>query len=439
MDFRERYDKYYSLIIRFFLLLSTTALVSFLWLNYFPAEQNIEYHDILNEALFLVLLLIIYLLIIKISGFKTTYLELGWMLYFLQASLDLVDEFTDDPDFFGSYIPNIIRLISIVLVIAGIFKAYKRRTEELKESLKVRAKLKISEERYRKILENIEESYFEFSDEGKLLFFNESLSRTVQYSSDELLGMSFNRFIADDVLKKVISIFDDIDLTQKSCRSFDIELIRKDGTALQAEVSISPIYNAEGERCGYRGLARDVSERRKIEEMNAYFAYHDSLTGVFNRLSFSEHLQEHVSYAGHFKTRMALFYIDLDNFKQVNDSFGHEIGDILLCAVVDRMKHTIRETDFIFRLGGDEFAILFTNIEALDLDRMGLELTSQLSAPYKIDECYIDFIGASIGITIYPDDADSYRDLINGADSAMYKAKKMGNSFCFFRKYNNVS
>lgn len=439
MGFKERYEKYYSLIIRFVFLLSITAVVSAIWLKYFPAEQDIEYHDILNESLFLVLLLIIYFLIIKISGFKTIFLELGWMLYFLQAALDLLDEFTDDPDLFGSYIPNIIRLIAVSLVIAGIFKAYKRRTEELKESIKVRAKLKISEEKYRKILENIEESYFEFSNKGKLTFFNDSLCRTLQYTRKELLGMSFNRFIGSDVLKRVIAIFDDIDLSCKSSRSFDLELIRKDGTALQTEVSISPIYNTEGERCGYRGLARDVSERRKIEEMNAYFAYHDSLTGVYNRLSFSEHLQEHVAYAEHFKTRLSLFYIDLDNFKQVNDNFGHDVGDRLLCAVVDRMNRAIRETDLIFRLGGDEFAILFTNIEDIDLDQVGGELTSQLSSPYLIDECTIDFIGASIGITIFPDDADSYRDLINGADSAMYEAKKLGNSFCYFRKYNNVS
>lgn len=440
MKMGRKNKRYYEFIVRAVLTISMALVITVLWIGSFPLEREIEYHDIITESIFLVLMFVIYVIIVKFRA-KTVMIEMGWLFFLFKVHIDLIDEFTDDPDLFGSYIPNVIGIIGVLVAIIGVYRLYKGRSRQLDESLKVRRRLKVSEERYKNILAtyknilaNIEESYFEVSLDGELLFFNDSLCRTLQYSREELFKMSCFRYIDEARLRKVINIFKDRESRGKKSRSFDLELVRRDGSRLQAEVSISSVYDDEGKRVGYRGLARDVSERRKVEEVNAYLAYHDCLTGLSNRQSFNEHIREAIAYSSGFGTRLAIFYLDLDNFKQVNDRFSHEVGDRLLCAVADRLKGALRETDLLFRIGGDEFIILFSNIIALNLNSVARELTKQISSPYWIEGNHIDFVGVSIGISIYPDDTTSCRELINYADSSMYNAKSRGNSFSYYDK-----
>lgn len=424
---------YYTILSRMIFITLMATAIAVLWLLSFPPELEIEFHDIINESIFIILIFIIYIIILLFRA-KIIIIEIGWLLFLLKSYVDLIDEFTNDPDLFGSYIPNIVGFIGLSLAIIGIFIAYQSRTKQLDESIRIRGMLKLSEERYKNILANIEECYFEFSNSGRLLFFNDSLCRTLQYSREELLDMSFAGYIDEKELEKLLNIFDEMEERGKKSKSFDIELVRKDGSRLQAELSISAIYDDDGEKLGYRGVARDVTERRKVEEVNAYLAYHDTLTGIYNRLAFNQHLKEAVSYAAEFQTRLAVFYLDLDNFKQVNDGFSHDIGDKILCAVTGRVKSVIRKSDLLFRLGGDEFTILFSNIEELDLDMIARKLTEQLSNPYKIEGELIDFVGVSIGISVYPDDAADCQTLLNCADTTMYKAKRRGNSFSYYKK-----
>ncbi|WP_458760461.1 putative bifunctional diguanylate cyclase/phosphodiesterase [Afipia sp. TerB] len=181
--------------------------------------------------------------------------------------------------------------------------------------------------------------------------------------------------------------------------------------------------------------AVDITERRKAEARIAYMAHHDGLTNLPNRVMFRSRLSEALERNRATAGRVAVFCIDLDLFKNVNDSFGHPIGDRLLTMVGDRLRHSQRGNDLVARLGGDEFAMFMeTALAPGDISQQAAELIAILSAPYEIDNREI-VIGASIGIAISPGDGESGEDLLRNADMALYRAKSEGGgAHHFFEK-----
>ena len=152
-------------------------------------------------------------------------------------------------------------------------------------------------------------------------------------------------------------------------------------------------------------------------------AYRDTLTGLGNRKAFNEQLQHAVVHSH----QVALLYIDLDRFKQVNDRFGHAVGDALLSTVGERLRSSLRQPDQAFRLGGDEFAVLLENAEPEQAEALGSRLLTVLASPYHLGGQLIDFVTPSIGIAFYPLDAGDADALTRAADIAMYQAKQERN------------
>ena len=169
-----------------------------------------------------------------------------------------------------------------------------------------------------------------------------------------------------------------------------------------------------------------MSERRRAEEQIEYQAYHDALTGLPNRLLFRDRLTVALAHARRHETALAVMFLDLDRFKNVNDTLGHTLGDELLRVVAERLRCVLREGDTIARMGGDEFTILLSDLKAAeDAAKIAQKLLDAVAEPMPIEGHEL-FVTTSIGISLYPDDGDSADALLKNADNAMYRAKETG-------------
>ncbi|MGB3640245.1 MAG: CHASE2 domain-containing protein [Rivularia sp. (in: cyanobacteria)] len=174
------------------------------------------------------------------------------------------------------------------------------------------------------------------------------------------------------------------------------------------------------------GIIRDITERKFQEDHLRYIAYHDALTGLPNRKAFTEELHESLSWAKSGNYMLALLFVDLDGFKQVNDSLGHKMGDLLLVTVAQRLSNCLRGSDTVSRLGGDEFTIILRKIPQPQLAaKIADKILKTITEPIAL-ESHNATVSASIGISIYPDTADNCEILLKQADAAMYRAKHLG-------------
>lgn len=298
----------------------------------------------------------------------------------------------------------------------------KRRFEVIRDK---QDSLRRSEERYRTMLENIEEYFYEADLSGNLLFFNDALHRMLGYAKDKLVGMNFREFMDRGTAEKAFRIFRKAYETGQAQKGIGWRLLRKDGSACHIEISVSLIRNLAGEIIGFRGVARNVSEL-------IYLVYHDSLTGLYNRKAFFERMRETLAIAKRDCKEKNIFYLDLDEFKRVNDDYGHHIGDKVLKEVAARLKASLRETDHICRIGGDEFVVILNNLkDESHPEEAARRVLKALSRPYRIEGHNIDFITPSIGISTYPKDSDNVESLIRCADIAMFKAKRKNGGGCY--------
>ncbi|MGD1105843.1 MAG: EAL domain-containing protein [Terracidiphilus sp.] len=194
-----------------------------------------------------------------------------------------------------------------------------------------------------------------------------------------------------------------------------------------------PLKDRRGKIMGTMGISRDITDRKHAELRIHYMALHDALTGLPNRTLLEDQLAQAIALASRNNKRVAVFMLDLDRFKSVNDSFGHQVGDRLLEAVSERLRSSLRESDIVARLGGDEFVIGLPLVEQhQDIEQVARKVLSTLTTQFEIEGHDLQ-IGASIGICEYPADGENPRDLLQAADTAMYEAKKRGRGdYCFF-------
>jgi diguanylate cyclase (GGDEF)-like protein/PAS domain S-box-containing protein len=210
---------------------------------------------------------------------------------------------------------------------------------------------------------------------------------------------------------------------------------RKNGEVYAEQLSINIIYNSDGSKRLHVGLFSDVTAKKKADNLIWQLAHYDNLTLLPNRKLFYERLEKNLETAALERNIMALLFIDLDRFKEVNDTLGHHIGDGLLQEVAVRINETMRETDTIARIGGDEFTIILTPmVDNVYAQTIAKRIIDKLSKSFMIEGNELH-ISASIGISCYPNDADTAEQLLKNADIAMYAAKNSGRArFCFFTK-----
>ncbi|HEX9080445.1 MAG TPA: PAS domain S-box protein [Desulfuromonadaceae bacterium] len=200
----------------------------------------------------------------------------------------------------------------------------------------------------------------------------------------------------------------------------------REGRLFWENASISPIRNVSGVITHFVAVKEDITERKLLQEQLAHMAHFDSLTGLPNRALFFDRAGQAVAFARREKRRCGILFVDLDGFKNVNDTHGHETGDRLLCLAAERIRSSLRESDTVARMGGDEFTVILTTLrERNDAALVADKILGRLVQPFVIGDA-VCHIGASIGISIFPDDADDAEKLLHGADSAMYDVKRSG-------------
>ena len=301
----------------------------------------------------------------------------------------------------------------------GIFRnvtEHKRMEEALKQS----------EEKYRTILQNMEDAYFEIDLAGNFTFFNDSMCRALGYSREELMGMDSRACTAQEDAEPTYENLAEMYRTGEPGKTISLKFVRKDGGIRFSDTRISALLNEKGEIVGFRGIGRDVTERRRLEQKLDEMATHDPLTGLPNRLLLNDRLAVGLTQAQRNDTRLAIMMLDLDRFKDVNDTLGHGVGDQLLRAAGERMTGLVRKSDTVARMGGDEFVLLLPQIAKIeDVTKVAHKILEAFRKPFVFGGHQI-YTTTSIGIAIYPQDGEDAETLLKHTDTAMYWVKEQG-------------
>lgn len=295
-------------------------------------------------------------------------------------------------------------------------------------------RLEHSEARDRAILQSMRDGYFEMDVDGVILTVNPALCQLLGQTRETLIGHPYYELLGEDDLARARQPFQRA-MQSGAGKTFAIPLQRADGSLGYFEATVSLIHDLQGELRGYRGIVRDVSDQIAYQQQLLEMAYRDPLTGLGNRKAFDEQLGQALLRAGSGGSELALLYLDLDldRFKEVNDRFGHDIGDALLRTVAERVRSTLRHPDKAYRLGGDEFAVLLEDSQENNPQRLAERLLAALVQPIALNGERIDFVTPSIGIALYPRHAGDAEGLVRAADSAMYEAKRQRNHYCLYQ------
>lgn len=247
--------------------------------------------------------------------------------------------------------------------------------------------------------------------------------KRIIYANYVAIGM-FDRNIADLLGEPLGTILNTEHCISNKVMSFDTEVDRSDRSKFTLEVSVLPT-EWNNEACSVVSF-RDITERKKAEEMLDYMSKHDYLTDLPNRVCFEESLLSAIQEAQQHQQHMALLYLDLDNFKMVNDALGHDVGDLLLKQISNTLQDVTRTGDIVARLGGDEFAVILRQLrKPEDAGVIARKILNQLGRVFDIEGREL-YTNASIGIAVYPESGINPVDLVKNADTAMYSAKEHG-------------
>ena len=222
-------------------------------------------------------------------------------------------------------------------------------------------------------------------------------------------------------------------------KDFTYQVRAETGEVRTFSISGTPIFDERGTFLGYRGVGSDITDRLRAERRIEFLAYHDALTGLPNRLLMQDRFEQAAAQAQRGNARVALLFLDLDGFKSINDTLGHQLGDALLKAIAERLRSCVRETDTISRQGGDEFLIVLRDLPDADVPAgiMG-KIIETLQLPCRIEGHEIATT-VSIGAALFPDDGRDFETLLRKADMAMYRAKEAGrNTYRFFDEAMNA-
>jgi diguanylate cyclase (GGDEF)-like protein/PAS domain S-box-containing protein len=301
----------------------------------------------------------------------------------------------------------------------------------------VEESLFIEKERARVTLESIGDGVLSTDNKGDVTYLNGQAESMTGWSREEACGHPIAEVfqLIDSVTRQVARNPVELVIEHKKPMSLEANsvLVRRDGYEIAIEDSVAPIFNRGGAVTGAVVTFRDVSQARAMAQKMARLAYHDYLTDLPNRMLLNDRLSQAISYAARHATQLAILFLDLDNFKPINDSFGHAIGDKLLESVAQRLVAQVRHSDTVSRQGGDEFVILLLEEgHAENVAVTAEKILRSLGQAHHIEGHELH-ITTSIGISLFPSDTSDAEALVKNADMAMYRAKEKGrNNYEFF-------
>jgi diguanylate cyclase (GGDEF)-like protein/PAS domain S-box-containing protein len=275
------------------------------------------------------------------------------------------------------------------------------------------------------VFQHAHDGIFITDPEANIIKINPAFSDITGYSREEAVNKKPNQLGFAYQLDSFFTELFDSSHYHEGKRG-EVWCLQKNGQVYAAWLDMFPVRNENGELLHYIGLFSDNTIAKEQQKTLERLAYHDALTQLPNRVLFSDSLQKSLAHIEKTKEAIAICYVDLDNFKPINDQFGHEIGDRLLVLLADRLRENCRPQDTVARLGGDEFAILLTGLPSVKAYSNALDqVLHTIEQPFYIDN-YVFYISASIGFTVYPNDNNPPDTLLRHADHAMYHAKTHG-------------
>lgn len=274
---------------------------------------------------------------------------------------------------------------------------------------------------------------------GMITAMNVAAERLTGYGREELVGKAPLTVLHDE--KELAAKASELDSAFGSDDGFRVltagvaagemeekewTLVRRDGARTPINLAMRAVTSDAGEVTGFVGIAFDITERKQMLDYVTHLATHDQLTGLAGRALLQDKTVQAVDLARRYGTKVAVFMIDLDQFKRINDSLGHAAGDQILVETANRLRRAVRSTDIVARMGGDEFVVVMPDITNLaDVEQCAANLVTKLAPEISIDE-HLMQVTASVGVCIYPDFAADAKHLLKRADSAMYVAKENG-------------
>jgi diguanylate cyclase (GGDEF)-like protein/PAS domain S-box-containing protein len=308
------------------------------------------------------------------------------------------------------------------------------------ESARQFAQLEGALVRHRAVLESSLDGVLAVDRRGYILEFNPAAERLFGHRREDVVGQDLADLLIPpqnraNYRRALARVFEDDDLGRHDRRT-EMTGLRADGSTLLVELSVTVVQGSQDAGPVAYGFVRDISERRRGEEELTYLAYHDPLTGLPNRVLVEEQLDLALARARRTGRAVALMFVDLDDFKDVNDKLGHAAGDQLLAAVATRLRAVLRDSDLLARQGGDEFIVLLSDLAESPVraaEAVGVKLLGALREPFVVASTE-ERTGASIGISLYPDDASDTEALLRHADAAMYDAKAAGGGRVVFHR-----
>lgn len=303
-----------------------------------------------------------------------------------------------------------------------------------------------AKQRLRFFMKELEDQRFAFDQhciivvadaDGTFTDANLQFSELSGYSRSELIGSSFKRFGGDYQNERILKdIFETMNMGK--VWQGELSLVKRSGERYWLETTFVPFVNEDGTLRNVVAIHTDITEQKLAYADMIHQAQYDALTGLPNRALLLDRLGQMLRNSRRNHAQVAVLFLDLDDFKKINDSLGHEVGDELLVEVGRRLKDVIRDQDTVGRLGGDEFLVLLNGTEYKeDVEIVARKIIESIREPISVEE-YELVVGVSIGISIYPTDGNTESELLRHADSAMYNAKKMGrNSWSYFTEAMN--
>lgn len=284
------------------------------------------------------------------------------------------------------------------------------------------------ESRLNTVLKAVDQAVITIDEFGTITGFNDAGVSTFGYEKKDVIGQNVkilmpepHRSQHDDYLFRYLSGAPAKILNKPQ----EVECVRSDDRSFPAELTVTEHMEREGKRT-FIGMIRDISQKKAQEERIHFLAMHDTLTSLPNRNKFNERLAESIARSKRTKKLMALMFVDLDKFKPINDTFGHDAGDHVLKVTANRLTESIRETDMAARVGGDEFILILEDLSSrADVEKVAAQILASVRNPIEFsgNDCSI---GASIGISLCPDHATDEEGLVKKADEAMYAVKEAG-------------
>jgi diguanylate cyclase (GGDEF)-like protein/PAS domain S-box-containing protein len=314
----------------------------------------------------------------------------------------------------------------------GRFTGYRGVGRNITQNKRTKRSLREIAERFRSLTELSSDWYWEMDADLRFTYVSEGIRKVRGIGPDALIGKrrwDFDRNGSDENMVRHRATLE----AHLPFRDFVLPRTNSDGRVTYVSHSGKPIFDDKGDFRGYRGVARDITARMRAEEELARMAHYDALTGLPNRALLAGRLRRAMARADRGRTLLAVLFLDLDQFKEINDSLGHAVGDAVLKETALRLESCLRSTDTVARLGGDEFTILLEDVRSADeISRIADKLLHSISERADVSGHELH-LSTSIGVTVYPLDDHDADTLLRNADLAMYHAKQEGrNNVQFF-------